>query len=67
MSKTSSFEESTYVTRIPEDMELVAAMMCEIRRALIQASNFRNFKRGQIVLKFKDHGRYDGMGVIIQD
>jgi len=52
---------------IPEDMQLVAAIMCEVRRALAQSSNFKNFKRGQIVLKFKDHGRYDGMGIIIQD
>lgn len=50
-----------------EDLQLVAVMMSEIRRALIQSGNFRNFKRGQIALKFKNNGQYDGMSIIIQD
>jgi hypothetical protein len=67
MSQTGPQEEIQHTIHIPEDLQLVAVMMNEIRRALMQSSNFKNFKRGQIVLKFKDHGRYDGMGIIIQD
>lgn len=61
---TSTYQEEVH---IPEDLQLIAVMMSEIRRALIQSSNFKNFKRGRIVLKFKDHGRYDGLGIIIED
>lgn len=63
-TKTSMYEEEVH---IPEDLQLLAVMMAEIRRALIQSGNFKNFKRGRVVLKFKDHGRYDGLGIIIED
>lgn len=64
MSETRTYQEEVH---IPEDLQLIAVMMSEIRRALIQSSNFKNFKRGRIVIKFKDHGRYDGLGIIIED
>ncbi len=52
---------------IPDDEALLSVMLVEARKALRRAAWFKDYKRGQLVFKFDNHGQYKGVGIIIQD
>jgi hypothetical protein len=52
---------------IPDDEVLLSAIKEEARKALRRAAWFKEYKRGQLVFKFDKFGRYNGVGIIVQD
>lgn len=60
---TSSYEEDPII----DDVQLLTRIMEEVRRGLRQASYFKRFKRGQIVLSFEKNGSYSGLIVTLKD
>lgn len=70
MSQTANVEETGILKAIqiiPDDEVLIAVIAEEARKALRRSAWFRDYKRGQLVFKFDNHGQYKGVGIIIQD
>lgn len=53
---------------LPLDEDALVKVIADEIRAHLRLNNyFRNYKRGKLVLKFTDHGRYNGVDVGLGD
>lgn len=50
-----------------DDAHILTILMSEVRNALRQASYFKNYKKGQIVLSFDKNGTYAGVIITLKD
>ena len=67
MHEEPKIVEMTFERINVDDIQLITALMNEILNGLRQASYFKNFKRGQIILRFDNHGEYKGMKIGVED